>query len=53
MLRLKKSHGELRGIAKQIASVSFEEDTNQVVARAGKALCMLTVKLDMDQGLSV
>jgi hypothetical protein len=46
MLRLKKSHDELRGIAKQLASVSFEEDTDEVVARAGKALCMLAVKLD-------
>jgi len=46
MLRLKKSHDELRGIAKKLASVSFEDDTDKAVARAGKALCTLAVKLD-------
>jgi len=46
MLRLKKSHHELHEIAKQLAGVSFEEDTEQVVAPAGKALCALAVKLD-------
>ena len=46
MLRLKKRHDELRKIAKQLASVSFAKDTDKVVACAGKALCMLAVKLD-------
>jgi hypothetical protein len=46
MLRLKKSHDELRGTAKLLVAVSFEEDTDEAVARAGKALCILAVKLD-------
>lgn len=46
MLRLKNSHEELRVIANLLASVSFEEDSEEVVAQAGKALCMLAVKLD-------
>jgi len=46
MVRLKKSHDELRRIAKQLARVCFEEDTDRAIARAGKALCMLAVKLD-------
>jgi hemerythrin HHE cation binding domain-containing protein len=46
MLRLKRRHDELRRIAKQLARVSFEEDTDRSVARAGKGLCMLAVKLD-------
>jgi hypothetical protein len=46
MLRLKKSHDELRGVAKLLTGVSFEEDTDEAVSRAGKALCILAVKLD-------
>jgi|SRR5271163_3349360 len=46
MLRFKKSHDELHQIAKQLAGVSFEEDKEQIVERAGKALCALAVKLD-------
>ncbi len=44
--RIKRSHHELRELAKKLADVSFEEDSDEIVARAGKALCMLSVKLD-------
>lgn len=46
MSKLKKSHEELRAIANLLTGVSFEEDRGEVVAQAGKALCMLAVKLD-------
>lgn len=46
MLRLKKSHDDLRSLANLLASVSFEEDIDAAVAPAGKALCLLAVKLD-------
>jgi len=46
ILRLKNRHDELRDITKLLAGVSFEEDSEEDVARAGKALCMLAVKLD-------
>jgi iron-sulfur cluster repair protein YtfE (RIC family) len=47
MLRLKKSHHELHALVKLLAGVSFREgDAEEVVSQAGKALCMLAVKLD-------
>jgi hypothetical protein len=44
--RLKAQHQELRSLARKLAGVSFEEDADDVVAPAGRALCMLAVKLD-------
>ena len=46
MDRIKKRHQELRSLTRKLADVSFEEDANKVVAPAGRALCMLAVKLD-------
>jgi hypothetical protein len=44
--RIKSQHHELRSLARKLADVSFEEDADDAVARAGRALCMLAVKLD-------
>src|SRR5271166_7193186 len=44
--RIKKSHREMRSLIGKLVGVSFEEDPDEVVAAAGKALCMLAVKLD-------
>jgi len=44
--RIKKRHRELRSLIGKLTGVSFEEDPDEVVAMAGKALCMLAVKLD-------
>ena len=44
--RVKKSHREMRALIGKLVGVSFDEDPDKVVAAAGKALCMLAVKLD-------
>ncbi|MGA7873710.1 MAG: hemerythrin domain-containing protein [Candidatus Binatus sp.] len=44
--RIKKSHRELRALIAKLVGVSFEQDPDKVVAAAGKALCLLAVKLD-------
>jgi hypothetical protein len=44
--RIKTQHHELRSLTRKLADVSFEEDADDVVAPAGRALCMLAVKLD-------
>lgn len=44
--RIKKSHREMHSQIAKLMGVSFEEDPDTVVAAAGKALCMLAVKLD-------
>jgi len=44
--RIKKRHREVRSQIGKLVGVSFEEDPDKVVAVAGKALCMLAVKLD-------
>lgn len=44
--RIKKKHRELRSLVGKLTGVSFEEDPDEVVAPAGKALCTLAVKLD-------
>jgi hypothetical protein len=44
--RIKKSHREMRALIGKLVGVSFDEDPDKVVAAAGKALCMLAVKLD-------
>ena len=44
--RIKKSHLEMRSLIAKLVGVSFEEDPDKVVAAAGKALCVLAVKLD-------
>jgi hypothetical protein len=46
MDRIKQSHREMRSLIGQLVGVSFEEDPDKVVAAAGKALCVLAVKLD-------
>jgi iron-sulfur cluster repair protein YtfE (RIC family) len=46
MDRIKKSHLEMRSLITKLVGVSFEEDPDKVVATAGKALCVLAVKLD-------
>ena len=46
MDRIKKSHREMRSLISKLNGVSFEEDPDKVVAAAGKALCLLAVKLD-------
>src|SRR5208283_2871002 len=43
---LQKRYSELRSLARTVASVSFEHGTDAEIARAGKALCRLAVKLD-------
>ena len=44
--RIRKRHREMRSLIGKLSGVSFEEDPDGVVAVAGKALCMLAVKLD-------
>ncbi len=44
--RIKERHRELRSLARQLVGVSFADDPDTVVAAAGKALCVLAVKLD-------
>src|SRR5208337_3270039 len=46
MDRIKQSHLEMRSLISKLNGVSFEKDTDKVIAVAGKALCMLAVKLD-------
>ncbi|MGD1028813.1 MAG: hypothetical protein ABR989_13880 [Candidatus Binatus soli] len=46
MDRIKKSHLEMRSLISKLNGVSFKEDPDKVVAVAGKALCVLVVKLD-------
>lgn len=46
MDRIKQSHLEMRSLIAKLNGVSFEEDADKVVAVAGKALCVLAVKLD-------
>jgi len=46
MDRLKKSHREMRSLIGKLVGVSFEKDPDEIVATAGKALCMLAVRLD-------
>ena len=46
MERIKKSHREMRALIAKLIGVSFEEDPDKVVAVAGKALCLVAVKLD-------
>ncbi len=36
----------MRSLMGKLVGVSFEEDPDKVVAAAGKALCVLAVKLD-------
>ncbi|MGB3552123.1 MAG: hemerythrin domain-containing protein [Candidatus Binatus sp.] len=44
--RIKRSHLEMRSLIAKLNGVSFEKDADKVVAVAGKALCVLAVKLD-------
>ena len=46
MERIKQSHLEIRSLASKLNGVSFPKDPDKVVAGAGKALCVLAVKLD-------
>lgn len=46
MDRIKQSHLEMRSLISKLNGVSFEKDPDKVIAVAGKALCMLAVKLD-------
>ena len=46
MDRIKRSHREIRSLARNLNGVSFEEDPDKVVSAAGKALCALAVRLD-------
>ncbi len=46
MDRIKKSHREMRSLISKLTGVSFEKDPDEIVAVAGKALCLLAVKLD-------
>ena len=46
MNRIKNSHREMRALITKLVGVSFEEDPDKEVAAAGKALCVLAVKLD-------
>src|ERR1019366_4441569 len=46
MDRIKRSHLEMRSLIAKLNGVSFEKDADKVVAVAGKALCVLAVKLD-------
>jgi len=46
MERIKQSHLEMRSLASKLNGVSFETDLDKLVAPAGKALCVLAVKLD-------
>ena len=44
--QLKKRYFELRALARQINSISFEDAGRDEIAVAGKALCTLAVRLD-------
>jgi hypothetical protein len=44
--RIKQSHREMHLLIGKLVGVSFEKDPDKVVATAGKALCVLAVKLD-------
>lgn len=44
--RIKLSHREMHSMISKLVGVSFEKDPDRVVAAAGKALCVLAVKLD-------
>jgi hypothetical protein len=44
--RIKESHREMHSLIGKLVGVSFEKDPDRVVAAAGKALCVLAVKLD-------
>ncbi len=44
--RIKQSHREMRALIGKLTGVSFEKDPAKIVATAGKALCVLAVKLD-------
>jgi hypothetical protein len=44
--RIKQSHLEMRSLIGKLVGVSFEKDPDKIVAVAGKALCVLAVKLD-------
>jgi iron-sulfur cluster repair protein YtfE (RIC family) len=44
--RIKQSHLEMRSLIGRLVGVSFQKDPDRVVAVAGKALCVLAVKLD-------
>ena len=44
--RIKDSHREMRSLIAKLVGVSFVEDPEDVVAVAGKALCVLAVRLD-------
>jgi hypothetical protein len=44
--RIKSSHREMRSLISKLTGVSFEEDPDKTVAAAGKALCVLAVKID-------
>ena len=44
--RIERSHREMRLLIGKLTGVSFEKDPAKIVAKAGKALCMLAVKLD-------
>jgi len=46
MNRIKERHREMRSLIAKLTGVSFEEDPDKIVAAAGKALCVLAVKLD-------
>jgi len=46
MNRIKETHLELRALAGKLIGVSFEDDPDEIVAAAGKSLCLLAVKLD-------
>lgn len=43
---IKASHREMRSLIAKLIGVSFEEDPDETVASAGKALCVLAVRLD-------
>jgi len=44
--RIKLSHRELHSLTRKLDGVSFEEDSDQSVGSAGKALVILAMKLD-------
>jgi hypothetical protein len=44
--RIKERHRELRSLARQLVGVSFADDPDPIVTAAGRALCVLAVKLD-------
>ncbi len=44
--RMRRRHAELRKLARTVDSVSFETGGREEVARAGKTLCDLAIRLD-------